>query len=322
MHLLVTGGAGFIGSHFVKALIRDKVYETSRVTILDALTYAGNLRNLDEVLNLPNVRFIQGDIADVNLLDDVFANVNVVINFAAESHVDRSIESSRKFIETNVLGTQNLLEKSLRFGVHRFLHVSTDEVYGSITQGSWDEEAILLPNSPYAASKASSDLLVRSYSETFGLHTNVTRCSNNYGTNQYPEKFIPVIIRSILRGERIPVYGNGENSRDWLSVHDHCRALLAILSHGAPGEIYNIGGGTELTNLDLVKKILGIMNADEGLINYVQDRKGHDKRYSVSYTKIARDLGYKPVEDFDIGLRETIEWYRRNPEWWSPENGI
>jgi dTDP-glucose 4,6-dehydratase len=322
MNLLVTGGAGFIGSHFVKALIRDPVYKSSRITILDSLTYAGNLRNLGEVLNHPNVAFVEGDIADYNLPEKIFIGIDAIVNFAAESHVDRSIDSGRKFVETNVLGTQNLLEKSLRFEVKQFLHVSTDEVYGSIAEGSWGEESPLLPNSPYAASKAGSDLLVRAYSETFGLHANVTRCSNNFGTHQYPEKFIPVIIESILLGELIPVYGNGENSRDWLSVHDHCRALLLILAHGKRGEIYNIGGGTELTNLELVKRILGIMGADEKLISYVQDRKGHDKRYSVSYAKLTKDLGYKPLEDFETNLRETIEWYRNNREWWSLADGV
>lgn len=315
MKLLVTGAAGFIGSHFVRQLVIDQttVFE---VIAVDSLTYAGNLRNLEDLLGLPNFRFISEDICNADLSEDIFNRLDVIINFAAESHVDRSIESSYAFIRTNIQGTHNLLNLAVKYGVPKYLQVSTDEVYGSISEGSWDESFPLLPNSPYAASKASADLLVRSFNKTHGLHTNITRCSNNFGTHQYPEKLIPVIIRKVLAGKQIPIYGDGKNRRDWLHVLDHCRGIRSVLTGGASGEIYNIGGGTELSNLDLTVKIIQIMGSSVDLITFVADRKGHDFRYSVSFKKIEVELGYKPIESIDKSLVEVVDWYIQNGNWW------
>lgn len=311
----MTGAAGFIGSHFVRELLTDQ-NQHFQVLAIDALTYAGNEKNLIDAERFEGYRFIQGDICDPLLPINIFNDTSVIVNFAAESHVDRSIESSAEFIRTNIQGTHNLLELALKNGVSKFLQVSTDEVYGSISDGSWDETYPLLPNSPYAASKASADLLVRSYNRTHGLHTNITRCSNNFGTHQYPEKLIPVIINKILAGQKIPIYGDGQNRRDWLHVFDHCRGIKAVMLGGTPGEIYNIGGGTELSNLDLVQKIIQIMGADEDLISFVSDRKGHDFRYSVSFKKIEAALGYTPLKSIDESLVEVIDWYIQNPNWW------
>jgi dTDP-glucose 4,6-dehydratase len=316
MRILVTGAAGFIGSHFARCLVTDQTSITE-VIALDSLTYAGNLRNVEDLMGLSNFRFIQDDICNKSLPEDIFLGVDAVVNFAAESHVDRSIESSAAFIQTNIQGTHNLLELTVKLGISKYLQVSTDEVYGSISEGSWDESFPLLPNSPYAASKASADLLVRSFNKTHGLHTNITRCSNNFGTHQYPEKLIPVIIRKIQHGEPIPIYGHGQNRRDWLHVLDHCRGIKSVMMGGASGEVYNIGGGTELSNLDLARKIIHIMDAKEDLISFVADRKGHDFRYSVSSEKIERDLNYKPLENIDESLQDIVDWYIQNPNWWS-----
>jgi dTDP-glucose 4,6-dehydratase len=317
MKVLVTGGAGFIGSHFVKKLVTHSKYNLAGVTVLDSLTYAGNLKNLGNFLDFPNTFFYQGDISRQDLPDSLFWDVDAIVNFAAESHVDRSIKSSRPFFETNVIGTQNLLEKSIRFGVEKFLQVSTDEVYGSITTGDWTEESPLQPNSPYAASKAGADLLVNAFAKTHGIHTNITRCSNNFGTHQYPEKFIPVIIRNLVQGNLIPIYGDGSNTRDWLSVDDHCNALVSVLFEGSKGEVYNIGGGVELSNLALVKEIVRIMGRSSNSWEFVEDRKGHDFRYSVSHAKISTELGYSPNADFLDSLAKTVDWYINNPHWWS-----
>jgi dTDP-glucose 4,6-dehydratase len=315
MRILVTGAAGFIGSHFARQLVTSQT-ETFEVIGVDSLTYAGNLRNLEDLMGLSNFHFVKGDVCNPDLPEDIFSGVDVVTNFAAESHVDRSIESSAAFVQTNIQGTHNLLELTVKHGIPRYLQISTDEVYGSISEGSWDESFPLIPNSPYAASKASADLLVRSFNKTHGLHTSITRCSNNFGTHQYPEKLIPVIIRKILEGQSIPIYGHGKNRRDWLHVLDHCRGIKSVMMGGASGEIYNIGGGTELSNLDLARKIVQFMGANEDLIAFVADRKGHDFRYSVSFEKIKRDLGYKPLESLDGSLMEIVDWYTQNPNWW------
>jgi dTDP-glucose 4,6-dehydratase len=315
LKVLLTGGAGFIGSHFAKYLLQNSGTDYS-ITVVDALTYAGNTKNLRELRDFPNYRFFHGDIRDPLLPDSLFKGLDIVVNFAAESHVDRSISSSKAFIETNILGTHNLLLKCIKHNVPRFLQISTDEVYGSIPSGSWDEESLLMPNSPYAASKASADLLVRSFQQTFGLHTNITRCSNNYGTHQFPEKFIPVIIRSIQSGMKVPIYGDGSNKRDWLSVLDHCRAIEMVMKWGIFGEIYNVGGGSELTNLELVQKILNHMDVDQSRLMFVEDRKGHDHRYSVNFTKIAKSLDFVPLHNLDDDLPGIISWYAENRDWW------
>ncbi len=315
MKIIVSGGAGFIGSHFTRQLLADKD-QFFQVLVIDSLTYAGNRKNLKDMDGGKRFEFFEGDICDPHFSKEIFEGAYAIVNFAAESHVDRSIESSATFIRTNIQGTHNLLDLALKFGVPRFLQISTDEVYGSITNGSWSEDAPLLPNSPYAASKASADLLVRSFNRTHGLHTNTTRCSNNFGTHQYPEKLIPVVISKILAGKKIPIYGDGQNRRDWLHVLDHCRGIKSVMLNGASGEIYNIGGGTELSNLDLARRIVQTMGASEDLITFVADRKGHDLRYSVSFEKIERELGYIPLESIDDTLVNVIDWYIKNPGWW------
>jgi dTDP-glucose 4,6-dehydratase len=317
MRLLVTGGAGFIGSSFVKRqLARGDRW--SSVTVLDALTYAGNLDNLANIKDSKNFRFIKGDIRDHDLVMQELRDMDVVVHFAAESHVDRSIQGASEFVSTNVLGTQNLLEAARLVGVEKFIHISTDEVYGSITEGSWTEESILLPNSPYSASKASSDLIARAYHKTYGMDVRITRCSNNYGPNQFPEKMIPLFVTNLIDDLPVPLYGTGSNVRDWLHVTDHCRGIEAIIADGEPGEIYNIGGGTELTNLELTHKVLEIMGKDDSYIRHVEDRQGHDLRYSVSIEKIQNATSYSPMTDFENGLVETIDWYRKNQQWWRP----
>lgn len=317
MRLLVTGGAGFIGSNFVRRIVDGSLTGIDQVTILDKLTYAGTLTNL-EMLPKNSFEFIKGDIADPILLDQLTKRHDAIVNFAAESHVDRSITGARDFIETNVLGTQNLLDASLRNGIKTFVQVSTDEVYGTISEGSWTEDFPLLPNSPYSASKASADLIVRSYYRTFGMDVRTTRCSNNYGSHQYPEKVIPLFVTNLIDNRKVPLYGKGLNVRDWLHVDDHCRGIHAVLIKGKPGEIYNIGGGRELTNRELTDLILSKMGHDESSIEYVQDRLGHDLRYSVSHDKISRELGYQPQVKFEEGIEKTIEWYKDNESWWRP----
>ena len=308
MRVLVTGGAGFIGSNFVEMALTDQFPEISNVLVLDKLTYAGKLTNLSSAANSPNYEFVQGDICDIELVNDLVSKVDAIINFAAESHVDRSIENSLEFIRTNVLGTQVLLDAAKKHKLKKFIQVSTDEVYGSILEGSWDENQPLLPNSPYSASKASADLLVRAYFVTHGLNVNITRCSNNFGPKQDPEKLIPNFIFKLSKGERVPVYGDGMNVRDWLYVNDHCLGIYLTLTKGAPGEIYNIGGGTELNNLELTRILLSLFDKSESFIEYVSDRLGHDRRYSVNCSKIQK-LGYTPSENFQRNLKLTVSWY-------------
>ena len=314
MRLLVTGGAGFIGSNFVRRQVNSSHW--SSIVVLDSLTYAGNLENLAVCESDLRYQFVKGDILDQNLVEDLVKKVDVLVHFAAESHVDRSIVNPHKFVETNVLGTHVLLRAALVAKNLKFIHVSTDEVYGSIEQGSWPETHPINPNSPYSASKASSDLLALSYFRTFGLDVMVTRCSNNYGPFQFPEKIIPLFVTNIIEGKKVPMYGTGLNIRDWLHVDDHCRGIELVIEKGLPGEIYNLGGGKELTNLDLTLRILQLMGQDADSIVKVADRKGHDQRYSVDISKAITQLGYKPMIHFDEGLSETIRWYKENSEWW------
>lgn len=321
MRILVTGGAGFIGSHYVRSLLAGELAtddpaatSDARVTVLDKLTYAGNRANLPSAH--PRLDFVQGDICDQALLRDLFEGHDAILHCAAESHVDRSVNGAEDFVRTNVLGTQSVLEAAVAVGVPRVVHVSTDEVYGSIEHGAWTEAWPLLPNSPYAASKASADLIARSYWRTHDLNVSITRCANNYGPYQHPEKLIPRFITNLLEGLPVPVYGTGANVREWLHVADHCRALHRVLIHGRPGEVYNVGSGTELTNLDLTEHLLRLCGADKSMIRYVTDRKGHDQRYSLDDTKIRESLGYRPRVAFAEGLAETVAWYRDNPQWW------
>jgi len=319
MRLLVTGGAGFIGSNFVRKAFDQTLTGFSRITVMDKLTYAGSKNNLELVAQNENYSFFHGDICNPSLINSLISEVDAIINFAAESHVDRSIQSSAEFIHTNVTGVQVLLDaiKASNRNI-RFVQVSTDEVYGSINAGSWNEDAPLLPNSPYSASKASGELLARAYHRTHGLDVLITRCSNNYGTHHFPEKLIPLFITNLLEGKKVPVYGTGENVRDWLHVDDHCRGIYAVLMNGKSGDVYNIGGGRELTNNEITSRILEAMGADQSSIEHVEDRKGHDLRYSVDWTKIKRELGYEPQVKFEDGLKETIQWYRENEAWWKP----
>lgn len=319
MKLLVTGAAGFIGSNFVRMIAKGELQGVFSLKVLDKLTYAGVKSNLDAAADLTRYEFIQGDICDPILIADLISEVNAVVNFAAESHVDRSISGAADFVQTNIVGVQVLLDAIKASGRQiRFLQVSTDEVYGSIEEGSWTEEWPLQPNSPYSASKASGELLARSYNRTHGLDVVITRCSNNYGTHHFPEKLIPLFITNLIEGKKVPVYGTGENVRDWLHVDDHCRGIYSVLMNGRSGEAYNIGGGRELTNNEITSLILTAMGADDSSIEYVEDRKGHDLRYSVDWTKINRELGYEPQVKFEDGLRETIQWYQDNEAWWKP----
>ena len=320
MRLFVTGGAGFIGSSFVRMAINGRLpgLENSHLTVFDALTYSGTLTNLQTVMDSPRFAFVQGDIRDETAVKNALPGHDAIIHFAAESHVDRSVNSSRIFVDTNVLGTQTVLDGALSIGIPRFVHVSTDEVYGSIETGSWDEEEPLLPNSPYSASKAGSDLLVRSYHVTHGLNTSITRCSNNYGPHHFPEKIIPLFVTNLLDGKHVPLYGDGQNMRDWLHVEDHCRGIALVLQGGRAGEIYNIGGGTELTNKELTGLLLQATGRDESFVDRVADRKGHDRRYSVDIGKIQSELGYEPQVDFKTGLADVVQWYRDNRWWWEP----
>jgi len=317
VRILITGGAGFIGSNFVRRIVDGSYSGFSSVTVLDKLTYAGTLTNLSG-LSADSFKFVKGDICDLELVQRLTREHDLVVNFAAESHVDRSINGARDFVLTNVLGTQTLLDAVKSSNVKTYLQVSTDEVYGSIEKGSWPETDPLMPNSPYAASKASADLVCRSYYKTHGLDIRVTRCSNNYGSNQFPEKVIPLFVTNLLDNLKVPVYGSGLNVRDWLHVDDHCFGIYLALTQGQAGEIYNIGGGTEITNIELTKKILSLMGCDDSSIDYVEDRKGHDLRYSVDISKIIRELGYKPRINWETGLKETIEWYSANEAWWRP----
>ena len=316
MNILVTGGAGFIGSNFILYMVNK--YPHYRITNLDALTYAANLQNVAAVQHHPGYRFVQADITDRAAVEEIFRQgIEAVVHFAAESHVDRSIADPDIFVKTNVLGTQVLLDAARKYNVQKFVHISTDEVYGTLgPTGYFTETTPLAPNSPYSASKAGSDLLVRAYHETFGLNVNITRCSNNYGPYQYPEKLIPLMICNALQDKPLPVYGDGQNVRDWLHVEDHCRAIDLVLHHGKSGEVYNIGGNNERTNLQIVKTILAELGKPESLITFVEDRPGHDRRYAIDATKIREELGWRPQYDFETGIKETIRWYRNNREWW------
>jgi dTDP-glucose 4,6-dehydratase len=316
VRLLVTGGAGFIGSHYVRTVLSGD--NAPEVVVLDKLTYAGNVANLAPVAQSPTLRFVEGDILDVRLVDELMTGVDAVVHFAAESHVDRSILGAADFVMTNVVGTQTLLDAALRHRVGKFVHVSTDEVYGSIEDGSWTEEQPVQPNSPYSASKASSDLLALAYTRTHGLDVSVTRCSNNYGPYQFPEKVIPLFVTNLLDGGRVPLYGDGLNVRDWLHVDDHVRGIQLVLEGGRAGEVYNIGGGTELTNKELTDLLVQACGATWDSVDHVEDRKGHDRRYSVDISKIASELGYEPTVPFEQGLTSTVEWYRGHRPWWEP----
>ncbi len=297
---------------------RYPALEGADVVVLDALTYSGNLANLSPVAESERLTFIEGDIGDGELLEELLPDVDAVVHFAAESHVDRSVLDARPFYETNVLGTQTLYDAAVRSGSPRIVHVSTDEVYGSIDEGSWREDHILEPNSPYAASKASSDLVARAWHRTHGLDVSITRCSNNYGTYHFPEKLIPLFITNLLDGRHVPLYGDGQNVRDWLHVDDHCDGIALVLSGGRAGEIYNIGGGTELTNRHLTELLIEATGRDWSFVDAVADRKGHDRRYSVDCTKISTELGYAPKVPFEQGLADVVQWYRDNRAWWEP----
>jgi dTDP-glucose 4,6-dehydratase len=319
VRLLVTGGAGFIGSNFVRRIANGTYSGISSLIVLDKLTYAGLRINLASAERFSGYRFVQGDICDLELVGSLISEVDAVINFAAESHVDRSISGSTDFVQTNIVGVQILLDAIKGSGRKiRFLQVSTDEVYGSIKTGSWTEDSPLLPNSPYSASKASGELLARAYHRTHGLDVLITRCSNNYGPNHFPEKLIPLFITNLIDSKKVPVYGNGKNVRDWLHVDDHCQGIFKVLQNGKSGEVYNIGGGQELSNLEITDLILKSMGANSDSIEYVEDRKGHDFRYSVNCEKAKRELGYEPKVDFKTGLIETINWYKNNEQWWRP----
>ena len=316
----MTGGAGFIGSNFVRRTLEDAYpgLEGAEVVVYDALTYSGNLENLAPVAEHPRYSFVHGDILDRELLDEVLPSIDTVVHFAAESHVDRSVRDSGPFVDTNVVGTQRLLDASLTARVGRFVHISTDEVYGSIAEGSWDESRPLEPNSPYSASKAGSDLLARSYHRTHGMNLSITRCSNNYGPYHFPEKVIPLFVTNLIDDRHVPLYGTGENIRDWLHVDDHTRGIAMVVTGGRAGEIYNIGGGTELSNRDLTQKLLDATGRDWSYVDAVEDRKGHDLRYSVDISKIRSELGYEPLVPFDEGLAGVVQWYRDNRAWWEP----
>ena len=320
MRILVTGGAGFIGSQFVRATLRGDLPSGpgTRVTVLDNLTYSGNRENLADVAGHADLTFVHGDIRDRSVVDEVMAGQDAVVHFAAESHVDRSILDATPFVTTNVLGTQVLLDAALRHRVGRFAHVSTDEVYGSIDEGSWTESWPPAPNSPYAASKASSDLMVLACHRTHGLDVTVTRCSNNYGPYHFPEKMIPLFVTNLLDGRPVPLYGDGRNVRDWLHVSDHCRGIDLVLHRGRAGEVYHVGGGTELSNRELTARLLAACGAGWDSVTQVEDRKGHDLRYSLDISKIREELGYEPQVTFEEGLASTIDWYRENRAWWEP----
>ena len=319
VRLLISGAAGFIGSRFSEmALEAADTLGYNEIVLLDALTYSGRLENLEAVLRDSRVRFVHGSINDATLTNELLSGTTSVVHLAAESHVDRSIESAEPFFLANVLGTQQLLESARRGGVERFVHVSTDEVYGTIDNGSWDERHVLAPNSPYSASKAASDLAVLAYYATYGLDVCVTRCSNNYGPRQFPEKMIPLFVSNLMDGRTVPLYGDGQQVREWLHVDDHCRALLLVLERGRPGEIYNIGSDNEMTNRELTSKLLALCDADESAIELVADRLGHDRRYSVNWDKIREELGFSPAVSFEEGLASTVRWYRENRAWWEP----
>lgn len=314
MRLLVTGGAGFIGNCFVRHILNK--YPDYKVINLDALTYAGNLENLKDVENNPNYKFVHGNICDKKLVRELMAEVDACVNFAAESHVDRSITGPEIFVETNIQGTLNLLQNAKEFKIDRYLQVSTDEVYGMLGKtGYFTEETPLAPNSPYSASKTGADLLVRAYYETYKMPVLTTRCSNNYGPYQYPEKLIPLFISNLLNGKQVPVYGDGMNVRDWLYVYDHCAAIDTVLHKGRVGEVYNIGGNNEKANIEITKLLIKELGKDESSIKYVEDRLGHDRRYAIDSSKIQKELGWSPSVTFEEGIKLTIDWYLKNQDW-------
>lgn len=317
MHLLVTGGCGFIGSNFIRHMLESR--PEIAITNLDVLTYAGNLANLQDIEDDPRYSFVQGDICDRAVVDSVLDqyHINTIVHFAAESHVDRSIADGSVFVKTNVLGTFTMLDAALAHGIDRFVHVSTDEVYGSTCEGSFVETDNLNPSSPYSSSKAGSDLLALSYWHTHHLPVIVTRCTNNYGPFQYPEKLIPLFVTNLMEGKKVPIYGTGKNIRDWLYVIDHCRAIDFLLENGQPGEAYNIGGGEEKTNLEITDTILRLLGKDESMIEYVEDRKGHDFRYSLDFSKLQK-MGWEPAFSFDEAMTATVQWYIDNEWWWRP----
>jgi dTDP-glucose 4,6-dehydratase len=316
MKLLVTGGAGFIGSNFVRYILNK--HPDHEIVNLDLLTYAGNLENLKEVEGNPNYKFVKGDIADKELVNGLVKDCDAIVNFAAESHVDRSILDSSAFIRTNVVGTHNLLEAAKNNGLKRFHHVSTDEVFGHLgpEDAPFNENTPYAPRSPYSASKAASDHLARAYFHTFGLPITISNCSNNYGFFHFPEKLIPLVVTNLIEGKKIPVYGDGLQVRDWLFVEDHCEAIDMILQKGKIGETYCIGGNAEKTNMEIVKKILELLNKGEEMIEYVKDRLGHDRRYAIDFSKIKSELGWQPRTSFEEGMQKTVEWYKENPDWW------
>ncbi|MFJ4854046.1 dTDP-glucose 4,6-dehydratase [Streptomyces sp. NPDC088730] len=314
--VLVTGGAGFIGSHFVKRILQAD--DVAQVTVLDALTYAGHVQNLGEAFLNPKLTFVHGNIVDADLVDRLMQNHTVIVHFAAESHVDRSFFTAGTFLTTNVLGTQTLADAAMRHGIQRFVHVSTDEVYGPLLEGAATEDAPLHPTVPYAASKAASDLVALSYYHTYGVPVCVTRSSNNYGPYQHPEKIIPLFVTRLLRGRPVTLHDRGQHVRNWLHVEDNCAAIELVLRDGAPGEVYNIGGGTDLTSRDLTGELLRICGTDWQSVSYVPDRRCNDLRYAMDWTKISDQLGYQPAHDLGTGLVETVDWYRHNPDRWAP----
>ena len=319
MRILVTGGAGFIGSHYVRTLLGGSyhAFRDAQVTVFDKLTYAGNLANLEPVTESPGLTFVRGDICDAGLLATVVPGHDIVVNFAAETHVDRSISGAADFVTTNVVGTQVLLQACLDAGVPRVVQVSTDEVYGSVATGSWAEDARLEPNSPYAAAKAGGDLIARAYARTHGLDVSITRCCNNYGPYQFPEKLIPLFTTNLLDGNKVPLYGDGQNVRGWIHVDDHCRGIQLVVEQGKPGFVYHVNGDTELTNTELTRELLEICGAGWDMVTPVEDRKGHDRRYSLD-DSVLRGMGYAPRIPFAEGLRATVDWYAGNRAWWEP----
>ena len=322
MNLLITGGAGFIGSRFAELLVSQEIpNQFSSISVVDNLTYSGNLSNLDAVISTPEFYFHKADICNKTDIESIIEqrSINVIVNFAAESHVDRSIESAFEFLNTNVMGTQNLLDLAKKHGVARYLQVSTDEVYGSIPTGSWEEDEPLKPNSPYSASKAGADLLVLTYGKTYGMNVGITRCCNNYGLRQYPEKIIPLFVSNLIDGKRVPIYGDGNQIREWIHVDDHCRGVFAVLQNGNPGEVYNIAGTDEFKNIELARKIIAYFGKTEDeAFEFVADRKGHDIRYSLTGNKIRKELDIEPQIDFETGLKATIDWYVAHESWWRP----
>lgn len=316
MRLLITGGAGFIGSNFIHYML--KKYPDYQIINLDLLTYAGNLESLKSLEGNPQYRFVKGDICDAKLADELAKEVDIIVNFAAESHVDRSILDSAAFVRTNVIGTHTLLEAAKKAGNLRFHHVSTDEVFGSLGphDAPFNEATPYDPRSPYSASKASSDHLVRAYFHTYGLPITISNCSNNYGPYHFPEKLIPLAITNLIEGKKIPVYGDGLQVRDWLHVEDHCRAIDAIIHKGKIGETYCVGGNGEKTNMEIVKTILKALGKGEEMIEYVEDRKGHDKRYAIDFSKIKNELGFEPQVTFEEGIAQTLAWFQNNEAWW------